>query len=147
MLFKHLSRLRGAVLLAGLLLATACSADAGSQAGAPYTEGSEYVTLTGPAQRYSAQGKVEVVEVFSYGCIHCDHFAPYAEKLRKSLPEGAWFKVGPRPLRAAWQRPDPPPGARGILICIIFSARAPAVGFLYRKKLALPWPEAGHGLN
>jgi thiol:disulfide interchange protein DsbA len=69
---------------------------------APYTEGVQYVTLPVPNQRYSAEGKVEVVEVFSYGCIHCAHFAPIAEQLRKELPKGAVFKLMPAPFSAEW---------------------------------------------
>jgi thiol:disulfide interchange protein DsbA len=99
-MLKHLFRLRLLVLLGGLLLATACSAS--SDPGAPYAEGSDYITLPGPAQRYSSDGKVEVVEVFSYGCIHCAHFAPIAEKLRKSLPKGVVFKLVPAPFSAEW---------------------------------------------
>ena len=60
------------------------------------------MTLPGPHQRYSNDGKVEVVEVFSYGCIHCAHFAPIAEKLRKELPPGVAFKLMPAPFSAEW---------------------------------------------
>ena len=98
---KRFARLRLLTLLGGLLLTSACSAQSSSTA-APYTEGSEYVTLPGPAQRYSAEGKVEVVEVFSYGCIHCAHFAPIAEKLRNELPSGVVFKLMPAPFSAEW---------------------------------------------
>lgn len=101
-MLKHLSRLRLLALVGGLMLATACSASSGQDSGAPYTDGVEYATIPGPAQRYSPEGKVEVVEVFSYGCIHCDHFAPYAEKLRKSLPKGVVFKLVPAPFSAEW---------------------------------------------
>ncbi|ODV05582.1 MAG: disulfide bond formation protein DsbA [Rhodanobacter sp. SCN 68-63] len=101
-MLKHLSRLRLFALLGGLLLATACTAGTGNDATAPYTEGTDYVTLPGPAQRYSAEGKVEVVEVFSYGCIHCAHFAPIAEKLRAALPKGVAFKLVPAPFSAEW---------------------------------------------
>jgi thiol:disulfide interchange protein DsbA len=99
-MFKRFARLHVLMLLGGLLLTSACTAQ--TDTGAPYTEGNEYVTLPGPAQRYSASGKVEVVEVFSYGCIHCAHFAPYAEKLRKSLPPGVEFKLMPAPFSAEW---------------------------------------------
>ncbi|HEU4669494.1 MAG TPA: thiol:disulfide interchange protein DsbA/DsbL [Dyella sp.] len=101
-MLKHLSRLRLFALVGGLMLATACSAGSGQDPSAPYTDGVEYATIPGPAQRYSPEGKVEVVEVFSYGCIHCDHFAPYAEKLRKALPEGVVFKLVPAPFSAEW---------------------------------------------
>jgi protein dithiol oxidoreductase (disulfide-forming) len=99
-MLKRLSRLRLIVLIGGLLLATACTA--GADANAPYAEGSEYIALPAPHQRYSNEGKVEVVEVFSYGCIHCAHFAPTAEKLRESLPKGVVFKLVPAPFSAEW---------------------------------------------
>jgi protein dithiol oxidoreductase (disulfide-forming) len=99
-MFKRFARLHLLTLLGGLLLATACTAQSGAPA--PYTEGNEYVTLPGPPQRYSSDGKVEVVEVFSYGCIHCAHFAPIAEKLRKELPSGVVFKLVPAPFNAEW---------------------------------------------
>ncbi|BFI94769.1 MAG: thiol:disulfide interchange protein DsbA/DsbL [Rhodanobacter sp.] len=97
---KHLARLRTFTLLAGLLLATACTAQSGTAA--PYTEGDQYVTLPGPHERYSSEGKVEVAEVFSYGCIHCAHFAPLAEKLKESLPPGVKFELVPAPFSAEW---------------------------------------------
>jgi protein dithiol oxidoreductase (disulfide-forming) len=99
-MLKRFARLHAFILFGGLLLASACSAQSGATA--PYTEGSEYVTLPAPHQRYSSSGKVEVVEVFSYGCIHCAQFAPTAEKLRKQLPAGAEFKLVPAPFNAEW---------------------------------------------
>ncbi len=100
-MLKRFARLRLLALFGGLLLTSACGAQSGSTA-APYTEGSEYVTLPAPNQRYSAEGKVEVVEVFSYGCIHCAQFAPIAEKLRKALPPGVVFKLMPAPFSDEW---------------------------------------------
>ena len=88
------------LLLGGLLLTSACTAQ--SSGPVPYTEGNEYVKLPVPYQRYSPAGKVEVVEVFSYGCIHCAHFAPLAETLRKELPPGVEFKLLPAPFSAEW---------------------------------------------
>jgi thiol:disulfide interchange protein DsbA len=95
-----MTRLRVAALVGGLLLTSACTAQSGTPP--PYTEGSEYVTLPGPHQRYSSEGKVEVVEVFSYDCIHCAHFAPMAEKLRKELPAGVVFKLVPAAFNSPW---------------------------------------------
>jgi thiol:disulfide interchange protein DsbA len=98
-MFTRLARLRVLTLLGGLLLTSACTAQPGTPA--PYTDGNEYVTLPAP-QRYSSAGKVEVVEVFSYGCIHCAQFAPVAEELRKQLPAGVEFKLLPAPFSAEW---------------------------------------------
>ena len=99
-MIQSFARLRLLTLLGGLLLASACSAS--PQANAPYTEGEQYVTLPSPHERFSPAGKVEVVEVFSYGCIHCAHFAPSAEQLRKSLPKGVVFKLVPAPFNEQW---------------------------------------------
>jgi thiol:disulfide interchange protein DsbA len=99
---KTFSRLRVLTLAAGLMLTAACTAQPGPTTPAPYTEGSEYVTLPAPNQRLSDDGKVEVVEIFSYGCVHCAHFAPMADKLRKELPAGVTFKLLPAPFSEEW---------------------------------------------
>lgn len=99
-MFKRFACLHVLILSAGLLLTSACTAQ--SSAPAPYTEGTEYVTLPAPHQRYSSDGKVEVTEVFSYGCVHCAQFAPSAEKLRKQLPAGVKFELLPAPFNTEW---------------------------------------------
>ena len=35
---------------------------------------------------------VEVVEFFSYGCVHCRNFDPMLEEWKETLPEGATFR-------------------------------------------------------
>jgi protein dithiol oxidoreductase (disulfide-forming) len=40
--------------------------------------------------------------VFSYGCIHCAHFAPLAEQMRKQLPPGVVFKLMPAAFNDEW---------------------------------------------
>ncbi|RAO74783.1 thiol:disulfide interchange protein DsbA/DsbL [Dyella jiangningensis] len=100
-MLKRFASLRALGLIAGLLLTTACTAT-GSNDPAPYTEGTEYVTIGGTPQRYSNEGKVEVVEVFSYGCIHCAHFAPLAEQMRKQLPPGVVLKLLPAAFNDQW---------------------------------------------
>lgn len=104
-MFQRFARLRLLALVGGLLLTAACSAqqnNSTSSSIAPYTEGTEYVTLPAPHQRYSSEGKVEVVEVFSYGCVHCAHFAPTAEQLKKLLPPGVEFKLMPAVFSDDW---------------------------------------------
>lgn len=103
-MLKRFARLRLLCLIGGLALASACTAQPGPAAAtAPtYVEGTDYVTLPAPNQRYSRDGKVEVVEVFSYGCIHCSNFAPIAAAMRKQLPAGVDFKLLPAPFSAEW---------------------------------------------
>jgi thiol:disulfide interchange protein DsbA len=99
-MLKRFFRLPALALLGSLLLASACTAQPSGPA--PYAEGTDYFTLPAPHQRYSSEGKVELVEVFSYGCIHCAQFAPDAEKLRKELPAGVEFKLLPAPFNQQW---------------------------------------------
>jgi protein dithiol oxidoreductase (disulfide-forming) len=96
------ARFRLATLLCGLLLTTACSAAGPDASPAPFTDGNQYVTLPAPYHRDSNSGKVEVVEVFSYACIHCAEFSTYADELRKSLPRGVEFKLVPAPFNDSW---------------------------------------------
>ncbi|WP_430391503.1 thiol:disulfide interchange protein DsbA/DsbL [Dyella sp. 20L07] len=101
-MFKRFATVRVLSVIASLLLASACTAAGSSEQPAPYTEGAEYVTIPGPAHRASPEGKVEVVEVFSYGCIHCAHFAPIAEQMRKQLPAGVVFRMIPAAFSDEW---------------------------------------------
>jgi thiol:disulfide interchange protein DsbA len=60
-----------------------------AQAATNWAEGEHYVVLK-PAQPTNvAPGKVEVVEVFSYGCIVCNMFYPTMDKLVAALPKNA----------------------------------------------------------
>lgn len=61
---------------------------AGAQA-ATFSEGSDYVRVTPAQQTTVPKGKVEVMEVFSYGCPACNAFQPEMERLRRSLPANA----------------------------------------------------------
>ncbi|HTC14945.1 MAG TPA: thiol:disulfide interchange protein DsbA/DsbL [Steroidobacteraceae bacterium] len=74
---------RHAVLSAFLLLFVV-----GARA-ATWTEGQDYSVIT-PAQTQSVgAGKIEVLEVFSYGCPACNAFQPTLQLLKKSLPPNA----------------------------------------------------------
>ena len=50
-----------------------------------------YVTLRPAQPTQTAAGKVEVVEIFFYGCIHCYHYEPYLLKWLQSKPANAEF--------------------------------------------------------
>jgi len=69
--------------LLALMLAT------GAQAAQTWSEGKHYALVT-PVQRTTVPaGKVEVLQVFSYGCVACNRFEPVVEKLKASLPKNA----------------------------------------------------------
>jgi protein dithiol oxidoreductase (disulfide-forming) len=80
-----------AAAAAWLLTGTAALSAAAtvSKDSAPWTEGQHYFQIV-PAQPTAVpQGKVEVREVFSYGCPACDHFVPVMRKLKQALPPNA----------------------------------------------------------
>ena len=52
----------------------------------PYQEGVHYYKID-QAPASSDSGKVEVTELFSYGCSHCNTFEPYMQSWLKSKPE------------------------------------------------------------
>jgi thiol:disulfide interchange protein DsbA len=73
-------------LLCSLLAALATV----SAAAAPvWTEGHDYFVLFQPQPTSVPPGKIEVLEVFSYGCPACNLFQPKIELLKKGLPPNA----------------------------------------------------------
>jgi thiol:disulfide interchange protein DsbA len=84
---------RLAVLLATLaflpLIASAADGAKGE-----FVEGIEYERVV-PAQPVEEPGKVEVLELFWYGCPHCYHLEPMLEKWRATLPKDVVFRRMP----------------------------------------------------
>ncbi|HYL00337.1 MAG TPA: thiol:disulfide interchange protein DsbA/DsbL [Steroidobacteraceae bacterium] len=69
------------------LLAALATVSAGA---APvWTEGHDYFVLFQPQPTSVPPGKIEVLEVFSYGCPACNLFQPKIELLKKGLPPNA----------------------------------------------------------
>lgn len=92
-------------LFVGLTLATACTAggaDPAKAAATPVYTDDQYATIATPQRLDPKDGKVEVVEVFSYGCIHCAHYEPTVEDLQKKLPKGVVFHAIPAAFNDAW---------------------------------------------
>ncbi len=91
-----LMRCLGAAALMMLVAGQALAATPTWVAGKNYT-------VIQPAQPTATPGKVEVIEVFSYGCPHCHDFAPFADKIAKALPPDAEFVTMPAGLgHGAW---------------------------------------------
>ncbi|KAF1707434.1 thiol:disulfide interchange protein DsbA/DsbL [Pseudoxanthomonas sacheonensis] len=84
-------KLRFVLLLLALLPLSAFAADP--------VAGVDYVEIADGKPYAPLNGKVEVVEVFGYTCIHCAHFQPVV---------GAWHKKQP-----SWVRFTPVPAAFG----------------------------------
>jgi thiol:disulfide interchange protein DsbA len=73
----------GLALLAVLVCISVLPARA---APAQWVEGTNYVVLDQAQPTTVPAGKVEVMEVFSYGCPFCNKFQPVIHKLERSLP-------------------------------------------------------------
>jgi thiol:disulfide interchange protein DsbA len=89
MLFRSIALL--ALLLTLLLATSLASAQALPE---KYQAGKHYFAIN-PPQPTSSGNKVEVIEVFSYGCIHCASFQPMVDEWKKKMPAGAAFSYMP----------------------------------------------------
>lgn len=67
-----------------------------------YQEGVQYERIL-PAQPTSTGNKVEVLEVFWYGCPHCFRFEPYIERWIRHEPKNAEFVRMPGVFRPSWE--------------------------------------------
>jgi len=73
----------------------------GGTALASYEEGIEYERLKVPVSTVDAN-KVEVVELFWYGCPHCYHLEPDMKKWLKNKPANVVFVRVPAVFRPLW---------------------------------------------
>lgn len=103
-------------LLVGMLLALTFNACAQEQKEAPAAakdapapaavvaaEAGKTYFLIDPAQPTASGDKVEVLEVFSYACIHCSHFQPYADETKSKLPDYAEYSYMPAIFNEQWE--------------------------------------------
>jgi protein dithiol oxidoreductase (disulfide-forming) len=70
-----------------------------------WVEGRNYALLDAVQPTHVAAGKVEVLEVFSYGCPACNRFQPVIEELERSLPANAQMAFLPASFSAAEDMP------------------------------------------
>ncbi|MBA1261881.1 thiol:disulfide interchange protein DsbA/DsbL [Stutzerimonas sp. NM35] len=66
-----------------------------------FRAGKEYVELTAPVP-VAEPGKIEVVELFWYGCPHCYQFEPVINPWVEQLPEDVDFKRVPAMFGGIW---------------------------------------------
>lgn len=66
-----------------------------------FQEGVDYAKIV-PAQPTANKNKIEVVELFWYGCPHCHRFQPYVEKWLKTKPANVEYIRMPAILRESW---------------------------------------------
>lgn len=85
--------------LAAALLA--CTAAAAFGAQPPWIEGRHYVSIEPAVPVQVPAGKVEVVEVFSFGCPACNQFQPIMKEIVAGLPANAQVVYVPASWNAA----------------------------------------------
>ena len=88
--------LSAALVTASLFGMTAQAADV------PLEAGKTYVELANPVP-VSVPGKIEVVELFWYGCPHCYSFDPILQSWVKDLPADVDFWHSPAAFNATWK--------------------------------------------
>jgi thiol:disulfide interchange protein DsbA len=69
---------------------------------AGYTEGKQYVALANP-QPTSSGDKIEVVELFWYGCPHCSRLEPFIAKWLAKKPDDVEFVQIPAIVGPPWE--------------------------------------------
>ncbi|MEM7361138.1 MAG: thiol:disulfide interchange protein DsbA/DsbL [Pseudomonadota bacterium] len=85
------------VMLVALSL-FACQGDISAQT----LNDNQYTVLNSPIE-VSTGDKVEVAELFWYGCGHCFALEPYVKKWQKSMPENAEFVKVPAIFSKRWE--------------------------------------------
>lgn len=90
-----------AARLAVLALSLLLPAVAGAQA--LFTEGRHFQRIDPPQPTRVADGKVEVVEVFSYACVHCANFEPYLQAWKKEQSDQVVLRPLPAVFSQAWE--------------------------------------------
>lgn len=80
--------------LAALILAFAAFGVTAQTTPEPFTAGRDYQVLALPVPTADAS-KIEVIEVFSYGCIHCATLQPYVDSWKGGLPDDVDFSYAP----------------------------------------------------
>lgn len=91
------------LILSAALVAASVFGMAAVQAAEPATAGKEYIELSNPVP-VSEPGKIEVVELFWYGCPHCYHFEPTINPWAEKLPKDVNFKRVPAMFGGPWDK-------------------------------------------
>jgi protein dithiol oxidoreductase (disulfide-forming) len=87
------------LLLAGLLFAGAAPLSAGAVEPTP---GIDFQVLDPPVSTRADEGRVEVVELFWYGCPHCYNFEPHVTKWKERQADSVTFRYVPAVFNDVW---------------------------------------------
>jgi len=83
-------------------LALALLALAGTASAADIVAGQHYKEIVPEQPKFKGDAKIEVVEIFWYGCPHCHRFRPFMEEWLKTKPANVTYTRMPAVLRPSW---------------------------------------------
>ncbi|MBK8452530.1 MAG: thiol:disulfide interchange protein DsbA/DsbL [Thiofilum sp.] len=98
---RFLSRILTATAFT-LVTLTGCFSESTQADNLTYLDGTHYTTLSTPLPKRTAQNKVEVAELFWYGCPHCYHLEPVITKYLAQKPANVEFVRIPATLSPRW---------------------------------------------
>lgn len=91
-----------AIIFVAIITAITLAGITSTTIAAAYKEGQHYIPVT-PPQPTSTNDKVEVVELFWYGCPHCYRLEPYVSRWLKKKPDNVKFVRMPGVLNPSWE--------------------------------------------
>lgn len=109
-------------------------------AGAQPRGGEDYMVLEVP-QAVEVPGRIEVIEFFWYGCIHCYNLEPALENWVKKLPRDVNFRRVPAVLSQSWAR-DAQIFYAMEALGLLERLHRPLFDAIHRDKLRTDRPEA-----
>ncbi len=140
-------------LLSALLLAVGALLAPALPAAEAFTEGVDFRRLSTPVSAISGSSeKVEVVELFWYGCPHCNRLEPAVEEWVEHKPDNVEFVRLPAVLNRSWEL-----GARAFYIAeslgILDEIHKPLFDAIHVQKRPMRGPDdlaaffADHGVD
>ena len=87
---------RSSLIFAGLLSLVSLGVNA------QFIEGKDYAVIS-EAQPIKTGEKIEVREMFWYGCPHCYSLEPHVQRWKSNMPENAEFVAQPAIFSAGWE--------------------------------------------
>lgn len=97
-LFKSRRAIPAAIAFAIALVGCGVSV----QADDDYQAGKDYVVIEPQLKFSSNEDKIEVVEIFWYGCPHCFSFEPFVKAWAEDLPQDVEFIRVPAAMNRSW---------------------------------------------
>lgn len=104
-----------------------------AESGAKFVEGEHYVELPRSVATSASDGKIEVLELFWYGCPHCYQLEPRIERWLTDLPRDVEFVRMPAVMGRNWELHARAYYAAGLL-GVLDQTHAPLFDAMHKKR-------------